>query len=108
MRRVYDLLSCSEGPEGNQDRSYLTFLSSDSIMFGVINIVGKLPYLRLFPLSDYSLSILYEIILQRVPERFISCFNNYQIRLSLYKFMVSLILYHDFSDLSHRIVFIIS
>ncbi|XP_072019734.1 LOW QUALITY PROTEIN: uncharacterized protein [Amphiura filiformis] len=41
IERVYELVSCSEGPEGNHARSYLTFLSSDSIMFGIINIVGN-------------------------------------------------------------------
>ncbi|XP_030829061.1 urea-proton symporter DUR3 [Strongylocentrotus purpuratus] len=38
---VYDLLNCTVGPERNQDRSYLTFVSPSGIMFGVINIVGN-------------------------------------------------------------------
>lgn len=44
---VYDLLNCTVGPERNQDRSYLTFISPSGIMFGVINIVGKIIYPRI-------------------------------------------------------------
>ena len=39
---VYHYLNCSVGPEGNIHRSYLTMLSNPGLMFGVINIVGKL------------------------------------------------------------------
>nr|XP_054750098.1 uncharacterized protein LOC129255796 [Lytechinus pictus] len=38
---MYSYLNCTLGPEQNQDRSYLTFLSPSGIMFGVINIVGN-------------------------------------------------------------------
>lgn len=39
--KMYTLLSCIQGPEGNEDGSWLTFLSSGGLMFGVINIVGN-------------------------------------------------------------------
>ncbi|XP_035669047.1 urea-proton symporter DUR3-like [Branchiostoma floridae] len=38
---VYDLLSCSSGPAGNSEQSYLTFFSTGGLMFGVINIIGN-------------------------------------------------------------------
>ncbi|XP_066270073.1 uncharacterized protein [Branchiostoma lanceolatum] len=38
---VYDLLTCSSGPPGNREESYLTFFSSGGLMFGVINIIGN-------------------------------------------------------------------
>ncbi|XP_033624975.1 urea-proton symporter DUR3-like [Asterias rubens] len=40
-KKVFDLISCSEGPVGNWQKSYLTFLSPNGIMFGVVNIVGN-------------------------------------------------------------------
>ncbi|XP_013388210.1 urea-proton symporter DUR3 [Lingula anatina] len=39
--KMYDLLSCINGPPGNAEGSYLTFFSSGGLMFGVINIVGN-------------------------------------------------------------------
>ncbi|XP_078667260.1 uncharacterized protein LOC144909083 [Branchiostoma floridae x Branchiostoma belcheri] len=41
VRTVYDLLTCSSGPAGNQEQSYLTFFSTGGLMFGVINIIGN-------------------------------------------------------------------
>ncbi|XP_076358108.1 uncharacterized protein LOC143250870 [Tachypleus tridentatus] len=38
---MYQYLACSVGPEGNEGRSYLTFLSSGGLFFGIINIVGN-------------------------------------------------------------------
>ncbi|XP_076358692.1 uncharacterized protein LOC143251173 isoform X2 [Tachypleus tridentatus] len=38
---IYRYLVCSLGPEGNRERSYLTFLSSGGFFFGIINIVGN-------------------------------------------------------------------
>ncbi|XP_035681863.1 urea-proton symporter DUR3-like [Branchiostoma floridae] len=38
---VFDLLTCSSGPAGNRDQSYLTFFSTGGLMFGVINIIGN-------------------------------------------------------------------
>ncbi|XP_022237454.1 LOW QUALITY PROTEIN: urea-proton symporter DUR3-like [Limulus polyphemus] len=38
---MYQYLVCSVGPEGNEGRSYLTFLSSGGLFFGIINIVGN-------------------------------------------------------------------
>jgi hypothetical protein len=38
--RVYFLLYCAVGPEGNGDRSYLSFFSKGGLLFGVINVVG--------------------------------------------------------------------
>ena len=40
--RVYAYLNCSSGPEGNKEQSYLTLLSNPGLMFGIINIVGKI------------------------------------------------------------------
>ncbi|XP_052271715.1 uncharacterized protein LOC127872425 [Dreissena polymorpha] len=37
-KSVYDLLVCSLGPEGNEDRSFLTFVSRSGFLFGLINI----------------------------------------------------------------------
>nr|XP_006821671.1 PREDICTED: uncharacterized protein LOC102808925 [Saccoglossus kowalevskii] len=39
--KVYNLLNCAIGPDGNQDNSYLTFLSRGGLMFGIINVVGN-------------------------------------------------------------------
>ncbi|XP_070546656.1 uncharacterized protein [Ptychodera flava] len=39
--RVFELLNCAVGPDENKDNSYLTFLSSGGLMFGVINLVGN-------------------------------------------------------------------
>ena len=39
--RVYFLLYCAVGPEGNQDRSYLSFFSEGGLLFGIINVVGE-------------------------------------------------------------------
>ncbi|XP_076358090.1 uncharacterized protein LOC143250861 [Tachypleus tridentatus] len=39
--KVYDLLNCAIGPEGNENRSYLTVLSQNGLIFGIINIVGN-------------------------------------------------------------------
>ncbi|XP_076358107.1 uncharacterized protein LOC143250869 isoform X2 [Tachypleus tridentatus] len=39
--RMYQYLACSVGPEGNEGRSYLTFLSNGGLFFGIINIVGN-------------------------------------------------------------------
>ncbi|XP_078578183.1 uncharacterized protein LOC144863097 [Branchiostoma floridae x Branchiostoma japonicum] len=41
VHTVYDLLSCSSGPAGNSEQSYLTFFSTGGLMFGVINIIGN-------------------------------------------------------------------
>ncbi|PIK48507.1 putative urea-proton symporter DUR3 [Apostichopus japonicus] len=41
INRVYSLLNCSEGPPGNQENSYLTFISLDGFIFGIINVVGN-------------------------------------------------------------------
>ncbi|KAL4238295.1 hypothetical protein ACF0H5_003007 [Mactra antiquata] len=38
--KVFDYLTCSEGPSGNEDRSYLTLSSNSGLMFGMINIAG--------------------------------------------------------------------
>ncbi|XP_064598785.1 uncharacterized protein LOC135465474 [Liolophura sinensis] len=39
--KVYNLVSCSEGPASNQERSFLTILSNSGLIFGMINIVGN-------------------------------------------------------------------
>ncbi|XP_013388214.1 urea-proton symporter DUR3 [Lingula anatina] len=39
--KMYEWLSCINGPPGNAEGSYLTFFSSGGLMFGVINIVGN-------------------------------------------------------------------
>ena len=41
---VYYYLNQTEGPKGNTDHSYLTFLSKGGLMFGIINIIGKKTY----------------------------------------------------------------
>ncbi|XP_022084721.1 urea-proton symporter DUR3-like [Acanthaster planci] len=41
VERVFNLLLCSQGPEDNWEKSYLTFLSPPGIMFGIVNIVGN-------------------------------------------------------------------
>ncbi|RUS77237.1 hypothetical protein EGW08_014990 [Elysia chlorotica] len=41
IERVFDYVSCSKGPEGNKDMSYLTIVSFEGLMFGLINIVGN-------------------------------------------------------------------
>ena len=41
IEAVHKLLSCSKGPEGNHDNSYLTILSSGGLMFGIINLIGN-------------------------------------------------------------------
>ncbi|XP_064641869.1 uncharacterized protein LOC135496466 [Lineus longissimus] len=38
---VFSYLSCSVGPEGNTDQSYLTMRSHLGLVFGIINIVGN-------------------------------------------------------------------
>ncbi|XP_052808030.1 uncharacterized protein LOC128236931 [Mya arenaria] len=37
---VYSLLSCIQGPEGNEDKSYFTLKSSGGFMFGLITITS--------------------------------------------------------------------
>ncbi|XP_060608093.1 uncharacterized protein LOC132760193 [Ruditapes philippinarum] len=37
---VYKYLSCSEGPDGNEDHSYLTLVSNSGLVFGLINVAG--------------------------------------------------------------------
>ncbi|XP_053394381.1 uncharacterized protein LOC128555605 [Mercenaria mercenaria] len=39
-KKVYEYIACSEGPEGNEERSYLTLLSNSGLMFGLINVAG--------------------------------------------------------------------
>lgn len=39
--RVFELLSCSQGPEGNQEGSYLTMLSTPGFIFGLITITSR-------------------------------------------------------------------
>ncbi|ELU01443.1 hypothetical protein CAPTEDRAFT_189772 [Capitella teleta] len=39
VEEVYKLLACSEGPEGNTERSFLTMRSYEALVFGIINIV---------------------------------------------------------------------
>jgi hypothetical protein len=41
IEAVYNLLKNSTGPDGNRDSSYLTMISYEGLMFGIINIVGK-------------------------------------------------------------------
>ncbi|GFR85860.1 urea-proton symporter DUR3-like [Elysia marginata] len=41
IERVFDFVSCSKGPQGNKDMSYLTIVSDEGLMFGLINIVGN-------------------------------------------------------------------
>lgn len=38
--KVYDYLTCSQGPEGNKDRSFLTLISNSGFMFGMITVAG--------------------------------------------------------------------
>ncbi|KAL3875049.1 hypothetical protein ACJMK2_037988 [Sinanodonta woodiana] len=40
IENVYKYLSCSEGPEGNKDHSYLTILSQSGLMFGLITMTS--------------------------------------------------------------------
>ncbi|XP_013388209.1 urea-proton symporter DUR3 [Lingula anatina] len=39
--KMYQFLDCINGPSGNEENSYLTFISSGGLMFGIINIVGN-------------------------------------------------------------------
>ncbi|XP_077996739.1 uncharacterized protein LOC144450048 [Glandiceps talaboti] len=39
--KVFEILSCSTGPEDNKDSSHLTFISKGGFMFGIINLVGN-------------------------------------------------------------------
>ncbi len=41
VNKVYDLVSCSIGPDGNKDNAYITMISSPGLMFGIINITGQ-------------------------------------------------------------------
>ncbi|XP_041377330.1 urea-proton symporter DUR3-like [Gigantopelta aegis] len=41
ITKIYNLLSCSQGPKGNMEGSYLTIVSNPGLMFGLINIVGN-------------------------------------------------------------------
>lgn len=38
VQKVYDAVSCLEGPEGNVDNSYVTFRSTGALLYGVIEI----------------------------------------------------------------------
>ncbi|CAL1534239.1 unnamed protein product [Lymnaea stagnalis] len=38
---VFDFVTCARAPDGNEGNSYLTMVSSDGLMFGLINIVGN-------------------------------------------------------------------
>ncbi|XP_060592204.1 uncharacterized protein LOC132746937 [Ruditapes philippinarum] len=38
--KVFEYLSCSDGPEGNEEQSYLTLVSNSGFMFGLINVAG--------------------------------------------------------------------
>lgn len=39
--KVYNLVSCSVGPEGNAENAYITMRSDVGLMFGIINITGE-------------------------------------------------------------------
>lgn len=39
---IYQFVGCSVGPAENLDNSYLTIMSKQGLMFGLINIVGKM------------------------------------------------------------------
>uniref|UniRef100_A0A1I8I9R1 Urea active transporter n=1 Tax=Macrostomum lignano TaxID=282301 RepID=A0A1I8I9R1_9PLAT len=41
VAKVYQYVDCLKGPVGNEDRSYLTLISIDGLMFGIINIIGN-------------------------------------------------------------------
>ena len=41
VEEVFKLLNCSEAPDGNRDLSFLTMISYEGLIFGVINIVGE-------------------------------------------------------------------
>ncbi|XP_059168393.1 LOW QUALITY PROTEIN: uncharacterized protein LOC131950305 [Physella acuta] len=38
---TFQYLSCVKGPEGNKNFNYLTILSNEGLMFGLINVVGN-------------------------------------------------------------------
>ncbi|XP_037079202.1 urea-proton symporter DUR3-like [Pollicipes pollicipes] len=39
--RLFEFVSCMRAPDGNQDHSFLTFLSQGGFIFGIVNIVGN-------------------------------------------------------------------
>lgn len=41
---IYNFVSCVKGPDGNLENSYFAMSSQPGIMFGIINIVGKIPF----------------------------------------------------------------
>ncbi|VEL38492.1 unnamed protein product [Protopolystoma xenopodis] len=43
---LYNLITCRLALNGNQDNSYLTVISQDGLMFGIINIIGELAVVR--------------------------------------------------------------
>lgn len=40
IEKIFDLVSCSKGPDDNLENSFLTIQSKQGLMFGIINIVG--------------------------------------------------------------------
>ncbi|ESO83679.1 hypothetical protein LOTGIDRAFT_169159 [Lottia gigantea] len=41
VEKVYNLVYCNMAPEGNQENSYFTIISTEGLMFGIINIIGN-------------------------------------------------------------------
>ncbi|XP_048764480.2 uncharacterized protein LOC125672302 [Ostrea edulis] len=41
IEKIFDLVSCSKGPDDNLENSFLTIQSKQGLMFGIINIVGN-------------------------------------------------------------------
>ncbi|CAG5131507.1 unnamed protein product [Candidula unifasciata] len=39
--KLFDFISCAKGPDGNKGNSYLTLVSDQGLMFGLINLVGN-------------------------------------------------------------------
>ncbi|BFZ23564.1 hypothetical protein BsWGS_26603 [Bradybaena similaris] len=41
VEKLFEFISCAKGPDGNKGNSYLTLVSEQGLMFGLINLVGN-------------------------------------------------------------------